>query len=153
MPIDYEHDMRQSEAHVTLEAFVAEDDRLLYGYSKPAASQETQSSQSSSLYSLQPLVHLNIFNDFDTIDQFHDHLDGLNLLDQDRLRPAWDTYFMVWRRFQTLSQFLLTCYLTATCLTCIFEVQLHETSSRSNLSPQQSHRCNWVRLIGCASQS
>ncbi|KAI0068120.1 hypothetical protein BV25DRAFT_1867175 [Artomyces pyxidatus] len=43
---------------------------------------------------LQKFVHLHVVNDFDTIASLHSHLDDLDLLDPDRLRPSWDTYFM-----------------------------------------------------------
>lgn len=33
-------------------------------------------------------------NAFQTIPALHDHLGEINLLDPDRLRPGWDTYFM-----------------------------------------------------------
>lgn len=36
-----------------------------------------------------------IYNSFPTLAAFHEHLNGLDLLNQDRLRPSWDTYFMV----------------------------------------------------------
>ncbi|OSX67330.1 hypothetical protein POSPLADRAFT_1042564 [Postia placenta MAD-698-R-SB12] len=40
------------------------------------------------------LAKLHIVNAFDTIPALHSHLDNLNLLDQGRLRPGWDAYFM-----------------------------------------------------------
>jgi dCMP deaminase len=40
-------------------------------------------------------AHLTIMNDFDTILALEAHLDEVNLLDPERLRPGWDGYFMV----------------------------------------------------------
>ncbi|KAF9654188.1 hypothetical protein BDM02DRAFT_3152629 [Thelephora ganbajun] len=40
------------------------------------------------------LVHLRIDNSFQSIPEFHAYLDSLDLLNVDRLRPHWDTYFM-----------------------------------------------------------
>lgn len=38
---------------------------------------------------------MSIFNDFDSFEQFHSYLEGLHILNEERLRPGWDTYFMV----------------------------------------------------------
>lgn len=40
-------------------------------------------------------AHIKINNRFPTLDELHLHLDQLNLLDEERLRPGWDLYFMV----------------------------------------------------------
>ena len=34
-------------------------------------------------------------NDYETRSALYDCLDGMNLLNEERLRPGWDTYFMV----------------------------------------------------------
>ena len=47
-----------------------------------------------SLYSIREYVTLHILNDFATKEELHSHLDTVNLLNTDRLRPSWDTYFM-----------------------------------------------------------
>lgn len=49
----------------------------------------------SPIQQLERLVHLRIDNPFQSVSEFHAHLDSLDLLDVDRLRPQWDTYFMV----------------------------------------------------------
>lgn len=49
----------------------------------------------SAIQELEKLVHLRIDNPFQSISEFHAHLDSLDLLNVDRLRPHWDTYFMV----------------------------------------------------------
>ncbi|KDQ18249.1 hypothetical protein BOTBODRAFT_104411 [Botryobasidium botryosum FD-172 SS1] len=38
--------------------------------------------------------HLHIFNDFTTFPDLHAYLDNLDLFNEKRLRPDWDTYFM-----------------------------------------------------------
>ncbi|KAG6837678.1 hypothetical protein H0H93_004954 [Arthromyces matolae] len=71
----------------SLEKFVEENDRDTYGV-------DVSEADSSSLLSLRELIDAHIFNSFKTVSAFHKHLDDLNLLDPERLRPGWDTYFM-----------------------------------------------------------
>ena len=47
------------------------------------------------------LANVEIYNDFPTVDGLHAYLDGLDLLDEERLRPGWDQYFMVRYYYQT----------------------------------------------------
>ncbi|KAI9060556.1 hypothetical protein FKP32DRAFT_1613547 [Trametes sanguinea] len=47
-----------------------------------------------SLESLSQLASVHVVNSFETISGLQDHLTELNLLDSERLRPGWDTYFM-----------------------------------------------------------
>ncbi|KAI0031424.1 cytidine deaminase-like protein [Vararia minispora EC-137] len=49
----------------------------------------------SSLSDLSRFVKVHIVNYFETLPLLYQHLDSLCLLDQDRLRPCWDTYFMM----------------------------------------------------------
>ncbi|EIW64353.1 deoxycytidine monophosphate deaminase [Trametes versicolor FP-101664 SS1] len=44
--------------------------------------------------SLSNLAGVQVMNSFETISGLHEHLAELNLLDPERLRPDWDTYFM-----------------------------------------------------------
>jgi hypothetical protein len=41
------------------------------------------------------LATVKVDNCFPTIEGLWTYLDTLNLLDEERLRPGWDTYFMV----------------------------------------------------------
>ncbi|KAH9065821.1 cytidine deaminase-like protein [Lactarius vividus] len=43
---------------------------------------------------LQQYVTLHVINNFDDVATLHSHLDDINLLDANRLRPSWDSYFM-----------------------------------------------------------
>jgi dCMP deaminase len=67
-----------------------EHDQEVYAHATDCTSNE-----SSPLQSLDKLVNLRIINSFQSLSEFHTHLNSLNLLDPDRLRPQWDTYFMV----------------------------------------------------------
>lgn len=44
------------------------------------------------------LASVTICNNFENVDGLWRYLDSVNLMDEERLRPGWDTYFMV-RRF------------------------------------------------------
>lgn len=43
---------------------------------------------------LSAIAHITIVNHFETIEGLHKHLEEINILDQERLRPGWDSYFM-----------------------------------------------------------
>lgn len=47
-----------------------------------------------SVSSLQRKARLCIMNDFDLVEDFVEHLRGINFTDSERLRPSWDSYFM-----------------------------------------------------------
>ncbi|VDC01948.1 unnamed protein product [Peniophora sp. CBMAI 1063] len=74
--------------HQSLDVFVGEHDQLMYG---PGLDGNTTACP---LHSLREYVTLQIVNDFTTKEDLYSHLDELNLLNSDRLRPSWDTYFM-----------------------------------------------------------
>ena len=57
--------------------------------------QEIQTENSSPLHSLQQYVSVHVINNFDDVAALHSYLDDINLLDANRLRPNWDSYFMV----------------------------------------------------------
>jgi len=80
---------RSTNHPVTIDQFLREHDQQVYGHPRPNALSKT-----SSLQSLDKLVNLQIINSFRSIPDFHDYLDSLNILDSERLRPQWDTYFM-----------------------------------------------------------
>jgi len=46
------------------------------------------------LRSFRNLVNLHVANNFVTVPALYSHLDDINLLNPERLRPGWDTYFM-----------------------------------------------------------
>lgn len=41
------------------------------------------------------LAHVHVDNNFTDTSALNWYLDRLDLLDEERLRPGWDTYFMV----------------------------------------------------------
>lgn len=80
----------------TFEDFVYEHDALFYGESPRTkqGSEEIEEVQSS-IHGLSKFVTLRVINHFDSVQALHSYLDDLDLLNPDRLRPSWDTYFMV----------------------------------------------------------
>lgn len=68
------------------------------------AKQEVKTENTSPLFSLQQYVTLHVINNFDDVATLHSHLDDINLLDANRLRPSWDSYFMVNSRGTPLAQ-------------------------------------------------
>ena len=92
--------VRLAKHHISLEKFVIDHDAEVHGRRLPRA----QLHGRSSIHELERLAHLRIDNPFQSVFDFHAHLDSLDLLNVDRLRPHWDTYFMVRaRRFHSSS--------------------------------------------------
>jgi dCMP deaminase len=77
---------------IDLENFVREHDEALYHGS--STSDRIADYGATALHSLNPLIDLYVINTFDSIEALYLYLDSANLLDADRLRPRWDTYFM-----------------------------------------------------------
>lgn len=82
---------RLAKHHVSLEKFIIEHDGEVYGRNllRPQLVDGR-----SPIQELEKLAHLRIDNPFISIPEFYAHLDSLDLLNMDRLRPHWDTYFM-----------------------------------------------------------
>jgi dCMP deaminase len=81
---------------VPLDVFVKEHDDIMYGTIPDTPFTTTFGSKnSSSLRALNDVVNVHILNSFESIPELRAHLDALNLLDPEHLRPGWDTYFMV----------------------------------------------------------
>lgn len=83
---------------VPLEGFVSEHDALLYDTvdrCEPAQNGTVMRKPVSSLRALRKLATFHIVNDFVTKEDLYTHLDELQLLDPNCLRPDWDNYFMM----------------------------------------------------------
>ena len=74
---------------LSLEDFVDEHDLLLNGPRRAAGNAQTDYRK------VQELATLHVCNDYETRSALYDCLDGMDLLNEERLRPGWDTYFMV----------------------------------------------------------
>ncbi|EKM61256.1 uncharacterized protein PHACADRAFT_204417 [Phanerochaete carnosa HHB-10118-sp] len=84
---------RSGENSESLRTFVQEHDEHFYGPSD-STSQYSQPATRPPLRTLHHLVSLYVINSFDNLEEFHRHLESLDLANPERLRPGWDTYFM-----------------------------------------------------------
>ena len=75
-----------------LDWFVGENDRNIFGLDAELHGQQIRT---TALRSLRNLVNVHVANVFDSITALYSHLDDIDLLNPERLRPGWDTYFMV----------------------------------------------------------
>ncbi|ORY32217.1 cytidine deaminase-like protein [Naematelia encephala] len=62
--------------------------------STPASSSSSSYQQQTDLTRLARLATVTICNNLSTLLELETYLDQLNLVDEERLRPGWDTYFM-----------------------------------------------------------
>ncbi|KII94070.1 hypothetical protein PLICRDRAFT_36306 [Plicaturopsis crispa FD-325 SS-3] len=84
------HRFKRSRSH-NLDEFIRQHDELMFGLQqKPYGSNEIF----DSFHSLSQLANVNIVNSFDSVSALYTHLDAMDLLNHDRLRPGWDSYFM-----------------------------------------------------------
>ncbi|KIO08586.1 hypothetical protein M404DRAFT_14618 [Pisolithus tinctorius Marx 270] len=65
---------------LSLEEFVRQDDDRVFG--------------TLGLHAIRPFVKVNVLNTFQTVPDLYSHLDSINVLSTERLRPRWDSYFM-----------------------------------------------------------
>ncbi|WVN89023.1 cysteine-tRNA ligase [Cryptococcus depauperatus CBS 7841] len=82
---------------ITLEEFVDQHDSLLHASSFSSSTFPTallQKQLSSDFRRVLALAHVHVDNSFTEISALNWYLDRLDLLDEERLRPGWDTYFM-----------------------------------------------------------
>lgn len=91
---------RSRQTGLSLDAFIIANDADVYGRRRDATRRDDmiengQVEYLSPLHVLQKYVTLHVVNNFDTVTALHSYLDEINLLDADRLRPSWDSYFMV----------------------------------------------------------
>lgn len=83
-----------SQEHTKLEEFIRDHDNLVYGAHDGLSGPEEPTSNRA-LRSMRTLINVHIDNSFATVPALYDHLEKLDLLNMERLRPGWDTYFMV----------------------------------------------------------
>ncbi|WVQ71432.1 hypothetical protein IAR50_000969 [Cryptococcus sp. DSM 104548] len=98
--VRYERERARADASkqtLSLETFISEHDALIHGPPLP------QTTSLPTLLHMQlqsdfrrvlDLAHIQVDNNFADISALHWYLDRLDLLDEGRLRPGWDAYFM-----------------------------------------------------------
>jgi hypothetical protein len=106
-----------------------------------------QGQPTSSLKDALAFAQLHIMNDFTTTEGLYAYLDQLNLLDGERLRPGWDTYFMVCfppPHFTSYQLELLNGAQRSTdsCIPRISPLQLHEKARRSSTGSVETYPGN-----------
>jgi hypothetical protein len=81
---------------VSLDDFVEIHDKLHYGSSTPSSSSSVGGTSAMTDFSrVMSLATVKVDNCFASVEALWTYLGSLNLLDEERLRPGWDTYFMV----------------------------------------------------------
>lgn len=78
---------------LSLEEFVYQHDECVFG-TNVDPNGDSERAHPGGLHAVFSLVKLTIINTFQTVSDLHDHLDSLNILSAERLRPRWDCYFM-----------------------------------------------------------
>ncbi len=88
---------KSSSSILTLEDFVEQHDNLLNGPALPASLPSSSFSHhpQTDFSRVLKLANVSICNNFPSVPALHAYLDQLDLTDEERLRPGWDTYFMV----------------------------------------------------------
>ncbi|KAG0783940.1 hypothetical protein G6F22_008495 [Rhizopus arrhizus] len=75
----------------SLEEFLIQDDRNIYNIS----AQDTQKTHCyKSLHNMMTSSDLIVTNAYQDVSSLYETLDKMNIVDKERLRPSWDTYFM-----------------------------------------------------------
>jgi len=80
----------------SLKQFVKENDWIIFGSdAQPTQEPDGRQPPTTALRGFRNLVNVHVGNVFDSMSALYSHLDDINLLNPERLRPGWDTYFMV----------------------------------------------------------
>ncbi|KAJ2770859.1 Deoxycytidine monophosphate (dCMP) deaminase [Coemansia nantahalensis] len=91
---------------LTLDEFVAADDDALYKSRAPGPAHDAPPQLASpvvpavqgsgaTLKRVLASANVSIENTFATVEELHAYLDAVDLMNGERLRPSWDTYFML----------------------------------------------------------
>lgn len=130
-------------ADLTLDAFVDEHDLLMNG---PSRSNDVPldilaKHPQTDFRRIQAVATLQICNDFPRVEGLWAYLDQLDLMNEERLRPGWDTYFMV-SRCAPESAAKLT---TDPGKSCQPSVKLHEAARRRSARPVEADPVDGVQ--------
>lgn len=84
-------------SNLSLDSFIESHDALLSGPSLPTSLPPSTLAHhpQTDFKRVLNTANISICNNFPTVPALYAYLDELNLLDEERLRPGWDTYFMV----------------------------------------------------------
>lgn len=101
----------ESSHGLTLERFIENHDLLLNGPALPRNTPSWEQARHPPLTDfkkVQNLAAICITHDFPTVEGLYAYIDQLDILDEERLRPGWDTYFMVSSSSMTSSTHFIT---------------------------------------------
>ncbi|RPD81889.1 hypothetical protein L226DRAFT_564537 [Lentinus tigrinus ALCF2SS1-7] len=96
----YRRSLEWTDTSHSLEEFIREHDAFFYGpisHGQDTPNPHTVTfgqAAKTPFRSLSEIATVHVVNSFESVPALHDHLETVNLLDQERLRPGWDTYFM-----------------------------------------------------------
>lgn len=82
---------------LTLKRFIEVHDTLHHGPAVASSSSLAKIHPQTDFARVMCLAGIKVINNHSTIEALWAYLDGLDLLDEERLRPGWDLYFMVSR--------------------------------------------------------
>jgi hypothetical protein len=128
----------------SLEDFVREHDNVVYG-AQLSDSTTFGVEHSTSLHSISDLVNVHIVNMFSSLPGLRKHLDTLDLLNPERLRPGWDTYFMVSSFIQNTPYLAMLTGLDFG-IASVPSIELYEKTSRRHPCSKKTNSGNWVYL-------
>jgi len=92
---EWTHELIDRRNGVSLDDFVEIHDKLHYDSSTPSTSSVSGTSAMTDFSRVMSLATVKVDNCFASVETLWTYLGTLNLLDEERLRPGWDTYFMV----------------------------------------------------------
>jgi hypothetical protein len=131
---------------MTLEQLVAEHDAHLYG-------QDQNSLHPDSHHTLRQLAALTVVNGHPSREAFWTYLNSLDLTNKDRLRPQWDSYFMVRKIYPLYNLHWLILYhmfagthesILDTGVSGFSAIKLYEEKSWGDPRKAQSYSCYGV---------
>ncbi|CAO3616357.1 unnamed protein product [Cunninghamella blakesleeana] len=86
----YQRSQQRDQEDIDLETFVKRDDRNIYNI----ATVQDEMVKGTSLHTLMGFADVSITNSYNEFSLLYDKLERYNLINNERLRPSWDTYFM-----------------------------------------------------------
>ncbi|KZS93018.1 hypothetical protein SISNIDRAFT_96858 [Sistotremastrum niveocremeum HHB9708] len=92
--VRYQRYARMIGGEPSLHSFLEDHDRVVYGAGTDLSSSSQSLPQATPLTSLVDVANIKVTNVFGSLAEYHAQLEELNLLDPERTRPSWDSYFM-----------------------------------------------------------
>lgn len=136
----------RDEVPPTLESFVALSDAEFYGLSASTDSTGAVATLGNRAVFHRATVH--VLNKQSSLAQFHEHLEELDVLNPDRIRPSWDAYFM---QLASLASLRSNCMKRR--VGCVLVRNKRVISTGYNGTPRGLKNCNEGGCSRCNSAS